>query len=68
MRCFCGRGKKVSTNDTNAEALAKMEQTGVDALVVVDDKLKFRGIVEREQLLSRMILALVSTSRVRSSQ
>jgi CBS domain-containing protein len=50
-------------NDTNAEALARMEETGLDALVVVDDKLRFRGIVERDRLLSRMILALVSTSR-----
>jgi CBS domain-containing protein len=50
-------------NATNAEALARMEETGVDALVVVDDRLRFRGIVERERLLSRIILALVSTSR-----
>jgi CBS domain len=45
---------------TNAEALATMEETGLDALVVVDRKGRFEGIVERDRVLSRMMLALVS--------
>ena len=49
-------------NATNAEALSTMEKTGLDALVVVDRKGRFRGIVERNHLLSRMMLALVSPS------
>lgn len=47
-------------NATNAEALATMEETGLDALVVVDRKGRFSGIVERDRVLSRMMLALVS--------
>jgi CBS domain-containing protein len=50
----------LSSNATNAEALATMEETGLDALVVVDRKGRFQGIVERDRVLSRMMLALVS--------
>lgn len=49
---------------TNAEALSTMEKTGLDALVVVDRKGRFEGIVERDRVLSRMMLALVSPSSV----
>jgi CBS domain-containing protein len=48
-------------NATNAEALATLEQTGLDALVVVDRKGRFEGIVERDRVLTRMMLGLVST-------
>jgi CBS domain-containing protein len=47
-------------NATNAEALATMEESGLDALVVVDRKGRFKGILERDRVLSRMMLALVS--------
>jgi len=52
-------------NATNAEALAAMEETGLDALVVVDRKGRFVGIVERDRLLTRMMLALVSPRAAR---
>jgi CBS domain-containing protein len=48
------------SNATNAEALAAMEETGLDTLVVVDPKGRFEGIVERDRLLSQMLLAVVS--------
>lgn len=47
---------------TNAEALSTMEKTGLDALVVVDRKGRFRGIIERDRVVSRMMLALISPS------
>jgi hypothetical protein len=37
-----------------------MEEAGIDVLVVVDRKGGFGGIVERDRVLSRMMLALVS--------
>ena len=46
---------------TNGEALAKMEETGLDTLVVVDRKSSFQGILERNRVLSRMMLALASS-------
>ena len=52
-------------NATNAEALATMEETGLDALVVVDRKGRFEGIIERDRVLSRMMLALVSPPAVK---
>jgi hypothetical protein len=49
-------------NATNAEALSTMEKIDLDALVVVDRKGRFAGVVERDRVLSRMMLALVSSS------
>jgi predicted transcriptional regulator len=49
--------KAISSKSTNAEALREMEKSNLEALVVVDDG-RFKGVVEREQLLSRMMLAL----------
>ena len=40
-----------------------MEETGLDPLVVVDRKGRFEGIVERDRVLSRMMLALVGPAR-----
>lgn len=45
---------------TNAEALSLMERMGLDALVVVDRKGRFEGIIERDRMLSRMMLAMVT--------
>jgi hypothetical protein len=50
----------LTAETTNAKALALMEETGLDALVVVDRKKQFEGIVERNRVLSQMMLALVS--------
>jgi hypothetical protein len=49
--------KTISSASTNAEALRRMEEHNLEALIVVDDG-RPKGVVEREQILSRMILAL----------
>jgi hypothetical protein len=51
------RTETLRSNDTNEEALATMEETGLDTLVVVDRTCGFQGIVERDRVLSRMMLA-----------
>jgi signal-transduction protein with cAMP-binding, CBS, and nucleotidyltransferase domain len=50
--------KTVSTQSTNAEALQEMTKQNLEALVAVDEAQNLKGVVEREQVLSRMILAL----------
>ena len=50
---------------TNAEALSTMENTGIDALIVVDRKGRFGGIIERDRVLSRMMLSLISKTQKR---
>jgi hypothetical protein len=52
--------KAISSRTTNVQALQEMEKANLEALIVVDDW-KFKGVVEREQLLSRMMLALAQT-------
>jgi hypothetical protein len=47
----------ISSDATNAEALREMERLNLEALLVVDGNTP-RGVVEREQILSRMMLAL----------
>lgn len=51
--------KTISTKSTNAEALREMLEQNIEALVVIDEQRKLRGVVEREQVLSRMMLSLV---------
>ena len=51
--------KAISTKSTNEDALRDMIEKNIEALVVIDGKRKLRGIVEREQVLSRMMLMLV---------
>ncbi len=51
--------KTISTRSTNAEALREMLEQNIEALVVIDEQRKLRGVVEREQVLSRMMLSLV---------
>jgi CBS domain-containing protein len=53
------RTEVLSCNATNAEALTAMDEADLDELVVVDRKGRFQGIVERDRVLSRMMLALV---------
>jgi hypothetical protein len=50
--------KTLSTRSTHAEALREMLEKNVEALVVTDETNQLKGIAEREQLLSRMMLAL----------
>ena len=53
------RTEVLSCNATNAEALAAMDEADLDELVVVDRKGHFQGIVQRNRVLSRMMLGLV---------
>jgi hypothetical protein len=48
----------VLTTDTNLKALEKMTERKMEALIVTDEKRMLKGLVEREQLLSKLILAM----------
>lgn len=48
----------ISTQSTNAEALREMTKQNLEALVVIDEKRGLKGVVERDQVLSKMMLAL----------
>lgn len=50
--------KTISASCTNAEALREMTEKNIEALVVTDENNRLQGIVERDQVLSRMVLAL----------
>ncbi|MGG6238328.1 CBS domain-containing protein [Nodosilinea sp. AN01ver1] len=52
----------VYKNETNAQALEKMERLNLEALVVLDEQTnEVIGVVERDRLLSRMMLALANS-------
>lgn len=51
-------GETIHTQSTNVDALREMTRQNLEALVVIDENGKLKGIVEREQILSRMMLAL----------
>jgi len=48
----------IRTCTTNVEALREMMRQNLEALVVTDENNQLTGIVEREQILSRMMLSL----------
>jgi hypothetical protein len=48
----------VLSTDTNLKALEKMTEKKMDALIVTDKNRMLKGLVEREQLLSKLILAM----------
>lgn len=50
--------EKISPASTNDEALHKMVASNLDVIVVVDENNRLKGVVEREQVLTRMVLAL----------
>jgi CBS domain-containing protein len=50
--------KVISAETTNAGALAAMDELGLDALAVVGEDRHVKGIVERERLVSKLILSL----------
>jgi CBS domain-containing protein len=50
--------KTISTKSTNLEALREMTDQNLEALVVIDEKRKLKGIVEREQVLSKLLLGM----------
>ncbi len=59
--------KVVPPSATNAEALSAMTGNNLDAIAVVGEDRKLRGVVEREQLVSKLILSLAGTSDLERS-
>ncbi|HVI15500.1 MAG TPA: hypothetical protein VM822_21840, partial [Pseudolabrys sp.] len=56
---FTGVAKKtISINSTNIEALRTMQEQNLETLVIVDEQTILRGVVERVQLLSNIMLSL----------
>jgi len=49
----------LTTTDTNADALRKITAQNLDAMIVVDEKRQLKGVIEREQILSKIMLAMV---------
>jgi CBS domain-containing protein len=50
--------KAISTKSTNAEALREMIERNSRFLVITDENNRLKGIVEREQVIGKMVLAL----------
>jgi signal-transduction protein with cAMP-binding, CBS, and nucleotidyltransferase domain len=50
--------KAVSTKTTNLEALKEMTSQNNEALVVIDVDKKLHGVVEREQILSKLLIGM----------
>lgn len=49
--------ERLHPQNTNSEALREMERLDLEALVVIDDSGSLKSVIEREQVLSRMLLA-----------
>ena len=43
----------ISPNSTNSEALRKMVESNLYSIVVVDENNRLKGVLEREQVLSK---------------
>ena len=54
--CLSVVRKTISTASTNAEALREMMAKNLEALVVTDEDNWLKGIAEREQILTKMVL------------
>ncbi len=50
----------ISTKTTNLEAIREMTNRNVEALVVIDDNKKLKGVVEREQVLSKLFIGMAA--------
>jgi CBS domain-containing protein len=50
--------KAISTKTTNLEALKEMASQNIGALVVIDEGRKLCGVVEREQILSKLLIGM----------
>lgn len=50
--------RTITTEQTNIEAIQEMTDQNLEALVVIDQDRQLRGVVEREQVLSKLMLAL----------
>lgn len=51
--------KTITTEMTNLEALEEMTRLNIEALIVIDEEGKLAGVVEREQILSKLMLSLL---------
>jgi CBS domain-containing protein len=51
--------KTISPASTNFDALREMQDHNIESLIVVDEQKMLRGVVERYQVLSRLMLSLV---------
>jgi CBS domain protein len=54
-----------SIHSSNTEALEKMERLGLEAIAVVDEDHRFRGVIERDGIVSQMMLALAKGTKSR---
>ena len=50
----------ISTSASNMDALRAMTAHGLDAMQVIDQEHKLKGVVEREQALSKLMMGMVS--------
>jgi hypothetical protein len=53
--------KPLSVQDSNAEALRWMTRTDFEAFAVVDSYFRLKDVVERDDVVAKMMLALVNT-------
>lgn len=49
----------ISTKSTDIEALQEMTKQNLEALVVIDENRQLKGVIEREQVIGKIILTLV---------
>ena len=50
--------RTISTKSTNMDALREMTTQNLDALIVIDEERKIKGVVEKDQLLSKILLGM----------
>ena len=50
--------RTISTKATSIDALREMTAQNLEALVVIDENRNLKGVVEREQILSKLLLAM----------
>lgn len=58
----------VSIHTSNTKALETMVNGNLEAIAVVDDKGEFRGVVERNRILSQMMVALAKGAKGKGSR
>lgn len=54
----------VRPHTTNAEALEAMTVHDLSAIAIIDSRRRLRGVVEREQLVSKLVLSLTAVNRI----
>jgi hypothetical protein len=55
----------ITTQDSNAATLQEMLDQNLEALIVVDRERRLHGVVERDQILSKLLLSLVARNEKR---